>query len=96
MPRTIDFFLITALTLSMCSIGPAENGELGAKRSHCTKEDHRYAQQMGHGPAEEANAFAQSIKTLLRQKDHSSFWEKVIGELDWGPRKSFALSSPFD
>ena len=65
-------------------------------KNNCTDEDKQDAKEKGGGPSEEAYLFAVKIQNLISKKDMKGLFDLVDGELDWGPRRDFAINSKFE
>lgn len=81
-------FLLTAFALTFFS---------NANATPCTPEDKDYAKSWdSYYAPDEAYEYGLSIQSLVREKNTKGLFSKIKGELHNGPRRKFALSTPFD
>ncbi|MBI4599932.1 hypothetical protein HY732_03335 [Candidatus Uhrbacteria bacterium] len=81
-------FLLTVLALAFFP---------NANATPCTSEDKDYAKSWDNYYApDEAYEYGLSIQNLVREKNTEGLFSLLEGELSNGPRRKFALSTPFD
>ena len=72
----------------------AEKDDVDADYIPCTKSDYEHAE--GVYDPKEAYEFGLKIQNAVASEDISALFSLVDDELTYGPRKSFAISTPFD